>query len=139
MSGARYYVQFLIFLVIYYLASLIGTCALCIGLFVVLGLLIPAGALIARGSTAIDAVTQSINMMKTDIVSASLFTLVFYLVAILSMIPCFIGIFVVSPMLYIISALALRDMESGIRPVGFDHPNAQTGNPGAWPPPPGTL
>lgn len=105
------------------------------------GLLFPGSALIADGESFSNAFSRSWNGMKQDVWNAAVFALVMSLLIIASVIPCGLGLFVSVPMLYLVAALAYRDM---IGMPGLGQPAAPYGGasgvwppaPGAWPPPP---
>ena len=123
---------------VFALAGLLGLCGLLgfvIGIFFVAGLLLPAAAMAADGESAMAAVARSLGAMKRDWVSAGLFCILFGGLTLVSMIPCGLGLLATTPMLYLISALAYRDM------VGMPRSNASamqygTASSGVWPPPP---
>jgi hypothetical protein len=139
-SGASRYPQFLILYPIMFIASMIGTLLLCIGLFVVLGLLLPVYALVADGESAFSAVPRSMQAMSSNWLSAAGFTFVLTLLIIASAIPCGLGLFVTFPMMFVIMTLAYRDMigfEGGVAGTYYGQPNYGQTAPGAWPPAPG--
>jgi len=135
-GGGPVFVPMLVYTLLLSLACVVGTAALCLGLFVVLGFLLPGYALVADGETAGNAFSRSLVAMKQDWLNATLFVLVFALLIAVSVIPCGLGLFVTIPMAHIVSALAYRDMIGmpGIpTDTAFDYGAAQ---PGVWPPPP---
>lgn len=126
----------LVYALLYGLSLVLGIAALCIGLFVVAGLLLPGYALVADGAKAGDAFSRSLGAMKGQWLQATLFTLAFFLLLVVSALPCGLGLLVTVPMAYLVSALAYRDMlgmPDMQAPAGPDYGAAQ---PGVWPPPP---
>ena len=131
-TGVSNFVPMLIYVLLVGVASFLGCCALCIGWFVVMGLLLPAAAMVGDGVQPVDAITRSVNAMKTDLVTAALLALVLYLIAGIGG-AIVVGALVVYPMIMIVSVLAYRDM-IGFGGGGFG--GTPVGAPGAWPPPP---
>lgn len=142
-GGARLAPMLLLNLMLFFL-YIAGTLAACVGALAVGAFLLPAQALVADGRSATEAVSQSLAGMKRDWLTAALFLFVFVLLVIASVIPCGLGLFVTIPMLYIVGALAYRDMIGmpglvipapayGAGQYGAPPPSA----PGVWPPPPG--
>lgn len=138
-GGGPYFGAMLLFNLMYGLAAGAGVVALCVGLFVVMGLLLPAQALVADGESAAGALSRSIDAMKQDWLSATGFMFVYVLLMLASALPCFLGLFVTAPMLHVISALAYRDMIGmpGVTVAG--QPAYGQAQPGVWPPPPGAA
>ncbi|MBV9851145.1 MAG: hypothetical protein JO250_15865 [Armatimonadetes bacterium] len=136
-GGAPYWANMLLFNLIVFLAAMLGGIALCVGAFFTVGLLLPGAAMVADGRRAGEAVSVSIDAMKSDWLTAGLFLFVFTLLIGVSVIPCFLGLFVTIPMLHIVSALAYRDMAGmpGVMPPAG--PTYGAPQPGVWPPPPG--
>lgn len=110
-------------------------------IWVLWGLLLPAFALIADGEPIISALRRSIQAMKGNWVSAAGFVFVLFLLVYASEIPCGLGLFATMPMVFLITALAYRDMVgmqgivTPISPYGATSTPGHT--PGVWPPPPG--
>lgn len=75
-----------------------------------LGLCWPAIALIADGEGLGKALARSAAAMKQDWLMAALYTLAFGAILVLSAIPCYLGLFITSPMMYLSGALCYRDM-----------------------------
>jgi hypothetical protein len=145
--GLRNWVQMLVFAILFFLCSIVGTLACCIGVFAAYGLLMPGYAMVADGENGANALSRSVDGMKADWVNASLFAFVFYLmVGLGSFLTCFLGALVFYPMMFIVSALAYRDM-IGMPPVGgvggsgspyqqYGQPGFSPQEPGVWPPAP---
>jgi len=141
-SGGSVLWKMLGFNIIYSLAYLIGLAFFIVPGFLVLGLLLPAVALIVDGESVGNAISRSVDAMKKDMWNAAAFVFVMFLVLCVSIIPCGLGLFVTIPMYVLIAALAYRDMigmpggTSGPvygMPSGYSPPQA-----GVWPPPPET-
>jgi len=149
--GMKHFWPYVLFGILSYICHLVGFIALCVGTYVVAGLLIPASAMVSNGMSAVDAIGKSFDGMKKDWLNATLFYLVFnLLLAAGIMCTCGLGSFVLLPMYFIVSALAYRDMigiplpdgtgmlRSSVRPVAWP-PYTDAGSPqqpGVWPPPP---
>lgn len=143
-QGLRNWVQMLVFCILFFLCSMVGAIACCIGLFVAYGLLMPGFAMVADGESGTNAISRSVDGMKVDWLNAALFSFVFYLIiAFGTVLTCFLGAFVLYPMMFIISALAYRDMIGTPNSGGYGAPpptqpyggfTPQT--PGVWPPAP---
>ena len=130
-TGLGNITQMAIFAAIFGIGTTIGFCLLCVGSMLVIGLLLPAAAMIADGAQAMDAIKRSVEVMKNDLVNAGLLGLVI-------LIGCFIPLvsLVVGPMTMIISVLMYRDLFGGIPGAGGGgFGGSPVGNPGAWPPP----
>jgi hypothetical protein len=105
------------------------------GLFVVSGLLMPAFAMVADGERPFKAISKSISVMKSDWIQASLFCFVFALISILASAATLgLGLLVVLPMAYIISALAHRDSAIQARHIDLEQPSRWGQD--VWPPAP---
>ncbi|BDI30203.1 hypothetical protein CCAX7_22540 [Capsulimonas corticalis] len=115
--------------------SLLGVAGLVIGVFFVAGLLLPAWAMVADGESPTEAITRSIRAMKGDWLKAGLFCLLFTALMGASALLCGLGLLATTPMLYLVSALAYRDMAG--MPILTTQPfEYGAGQPGVWPPPP---
>jgi hypothetical protein len=142
-QGLRNWVQILVFGILFFLCSIVGALACCIGIFAAYGLLMPGYAMVADGESGTNAISRSIEAMKADWLNASLFALVFYLILGFGIwLTCFLGAFVFYPMMFIISALAYRDMigmpnSGGSGMFGASAPWQQYGQPGFGPQTPG--
>ncbi len=117
-----------------------GIVALCFGALVVGAFCLPATALAADGRSVGQALSESVAGMKKDWLAAAAFLLVLGLVILASVIPCGLGLFATVPMVYLIGALAYRDM---VGMPGAGIPGGQTAPaygtaPGVWPPTPGS-
>lgn len=137
-SGGPYFLPMLGFTIIYGLATGIGFLLLIVPGLVVLSLLLPGFALIADGEGVSNAISRSVDAMKRDLWSGVGLIVVMGLVVLVGIIPCGLGTFVTYPMLWIVSALAYRDMvgmpagAGGYGQPGYGAPAA----PGVWPPAP---
>ncbi|MGI4789203.1 MAG: hypothetical protein ACRYFS_10185 [Janthinobacterium lividum] len=107
------------------------------------GMLLPSFALIADGDGVITAIKRSFRAMKTSWPAAAGFVFVMGLLVYVSEIPCGIGLLATIPMVFLITALAYRDMlgmPNMVAPVMPGYAQAGEGvwppAPGAWPPPP---
>jgi hypothetical protein len=133
--GGPMILNFIVFGIVYYLATYAGTLVFCLGLFVAIGLLSPGFALLADGETFGSALGKSYNGMKVDTLNASALAFVFFLLYLLSA-CCVVGALVTVPMGLIIASIAYRDM------IGMPGANAAFAMPsapvGSWPPPPTT-
>jgi len=109
-TGVRTFGQNFVFNLIYTAGVFAGCLGFCVGTFVVAGILLPGYALIADGENAIDACSRSVAAMKGDVANAALFSFSLVFVLLLCLLPCGIGLFAFGPMMYLISALAYRDM-----------------------------
>jgi hypothetical protein len=109
--GLRNALQMFLYWILYYIAVLIGEIGCCIGITVTTGFLIPGFAQIADGVPAADAVTSSITAIKGDWFNAALFQLLLGLIFLVGcIVTCYLGSLVLGPMVFIISALAYRDL-----------------------------
>ncbi len=142
-SGGAYFLPMLLFTVLYFLALFTGFLLLIVPGLLVVSLMIPTYAQIADGVGLGDAISRSINGMKRDVWNGIAFLFVMGLIVLVSFIPCGLGTFVTYPMMWIVSALAYRDMvgmPGPASPYGAGYGAAAPGvwppAPGAWPPPP---
>ena len=133
-SGGPTFLPMLGFVIVFGLLSGIGALCLCVGMLAAYALFWPAMALIADGAGFSEAFTRSFEGMKQDWLSACFYVLVFGLLVLVSAIPFGLGLFITTPMIYLSTSLAYRDMigMSGAA-GGGGYPPAQ-GPPGAWPP-----
>ena len=134
-SGGAVFLNMLAFNIVSGIAIGVGF-VLCIlpGLLLA-GLLFPGSALIADGESFGNAFSRSWDGMKQDLWNAAVFALVMGLLVFASAIPCGLGLFVTVPMVYLVAALAYRDM---IGMPGLGQPASPYGAaPGTWPPAPG--
>ena len=140
-SGGAVFLTMLAFNIVSGIAIGVGF-VLCIlpGLLLA-GLLFPGPALIADGESFGTAFSRSWDGMKQDLWNAAAFALVMGLLVGVSALPCGLGLFVTVPMVYLVAALAYRDM---IGMPGLGQPASPYGAapgtyppaPGAWSPPP---
>ncbi|MEO7718822.1 MAG: hypothetical protein ABIY70_21700 [Capsulimonas sp.] len=133
-NGATGYWQMLAAFILFGLLSFAGLLACVVGVFFVTGLLMPALALVADGESAPRAISRSWDAMKVDWVNAGLFSILFAALYLVSMIPCFLGLLITIPMMYLIAALAYRDMIG--MPARFAPMDYGVAQAGVWPPPP---
>lgn len=100
------------------------------------GLLLPLFALIADGVPIFHALRRSIQAMKAHWLPATGFVFVMVLLVYVSELPCFIGLLATIPMVFLVTALAYRDMAGMPNvlplPALYHLPAA----PGVWPPAP---
>ena len=101
--------------------------------FVMRALMLPVPAMVADGVPVKQALVRAFAATKLDWPNAMGFVLVFFLLWAASLIPCGLGLLIVSPMAYIIAAIAYRDLigmpgmaTSTISPSGTEQ----------WPPAP---
>ncbi|HEX5323093.1 MAG TPA: hypothetical protein VFW40_04850, partial [Capsulimonadaceae bacterium] len=83
--------------------------------------------------------SRSWNAMKGSWFMAALFMLVLAIIALLSAIPCLLGLLATVPMFMIIASLMYRDMigmPQTQMPVAPAYSYHQSPTPGSWPPPP---
>jgi hypothetical protein len=136
-AGGPTFIKFLILCLVFGISVSIGAVLCVFPAFIVAGLFLPLFAIAADGADIGDAISRSVDAMKADIWMAALFVFVMGLIYLVSLIPCFLGALVTIPMMWLISALAYRDMVgfSGGAPSG---PYYGQGQAGVWPPPPGS-
>ena len=142
-SGGQYFLPMLAFMILYAIAATVGFLLLIVPGLLVISLTLPAYALISDGVSLGDAVSRSVDGMKRDMWNGVAFMFVMGLLILVSVIPCFLGLLVTYPMLWLVSALAYRDMvgmPGPASPYGAGYGAAAPGvwppAPGAWPPPP---
>lgn len=123
-----------------YVAGFVG---LCIGAFVAIAFMMPLYALTADGESVLSAFGRSFDGMKRDWITATGFVFVWFLIYIVSAIPCYLGLLATIPMTVILGAIAYRDMVGmpGALPpnaMGYFPGVPSYGQPqaGQWPPPP---
>jgi len=146
LRGVRTVWNFLLFGLLSYIAALVGILALFVGTYVVLGFLIPGNALIADEVPVMQTFSKCIEGMKRDWLNATLFYFIVHLaLGVGVLLTCGFGAFAAYPMLFIISALAYRDMigipiqRSPYELGGAGGSWGQSGQtPGVWPPAPST-
>lgn len=137
-SGRPYWGSMMIYNLLAILAIIAGVFVMCIGVWVAAGFLLPGQAMVADGKRPLDAIAESVDAMKRDWVNAAGFAFVFSMILFISMLPCLTGLLVTIPMVYIISALAYRDMVgmTGLRSPVVAPDNFEQQGHGVWPPPP---
>ena len=99
-------------------------------------LLLPAFPLMADGVRAFPALRRSAQAMKAHWLPAAGFVFVMGLLYYVSQLLCFLGMLVTVPMIFLVTALAYRDlagMPDILPPPAPYHPPAA---PGVWPPAP---
>ena len=102
------------------------------------GLLLPAFALIGDGVGIIPALKTSARAVKPCMWAAAGFVLVYGLLLYASELPCGIGLLATVPMIFLICALAYRDLIGMPNMVPPPGPTYAPSAPGVWPPAPGT-
>ena len=123
--------------------AMIGSGVLAVVLVIALmlvatGLLLPLFALMADGDGVLTALKRSIRAMKSVWPSAAGFVFVLGLLVYASELLCGIGLLATIPMVFLITALAYRDMlgmPNMTAPPAPFYPQAEAG---VWPPPPTT-
>lgn len=85
-------------------------CAVGLVSLIAFALLWPAIGPIADGDGLGAALGRSLRAMKQDWLMAVLYTLVFGVLFCLSLVPCYLGLLITVPMLYLSGALCYRDM-----------------------------
>ncbi len=120
-------------------AGVIGGLLLFAAVFFAYGLLLPAFALMADGVPVMAALKRSLAAMKRQAGPAAGFVFVYGLLLYASQLLCGIGMLATVPMLFLLCALAYRDMigmpDMAPPPAPFYAPP----QPGVWPPPPNVL
>lgn len=109
---------------------------MCLGL-ILWGLLLPAFALMADGEPIFGALRRSVRGMKAQWLPAAGFVFVLGLLVYASEIPCGIGLLATIPMVFLICALAYRDLVGMPNMAPPPVPGYAPAAPGVWPPPPG--
>lgn len=100
------------------------------------GLLLPAFALMADGVPVFPALRRSIRAMKAHWLPAAGFVFILGLLVYASEIPCFIGLLATIPMVFLVTALAYRDLSGMPDVLPPPSPQYLPVAPGVWPPPP---
>ena len=117
-------------------AGAIGT-ILAMALFLAsLGLLLPSFALMADGDGVITALKCSIRAMKGRLPAATGFVFVLGVVVYASALPCYLGLLATSPMVFLICALAYRDMVGMPNMAPPPAYYSAASDAGVWPPAP---
>ncbi|MGO8671634.1 MAG: hypothetical protein ACLQVD_09755 [Capsulimonadaceae bacterium] len=102
--------------------------------------LIPGYAMVCDGIPAGRALAASIGAMKSQIPITIGLLLVIGIIMVISMLPCFLGLLATYPMMFLVFALAYRDIIG--MPAAAPSPAYLYGaygaqpQPGTWPPPP---
>ncbi len=106
--------------------------------FLAYGLLLPAFALIADGVGIIPALKGSARAIKPRMWAAAGFVFVFGLLFYASYLVCGIGLLATTPMIFLVCALAYRDMVGMPNMAPPPQPFYAPAGAGVWPPAPGT-
>lgn len=107
-------------------------------LFLAYGLLLPAFALVGDGIGVIPALKRSAMAMRPRMGAAAGFVFVYGLLLYASELLCGIGLLATIPMIFLICALAYRDMVGMPDMAPSPGPTYAPSAPGVWPPAPGT-
>ena len=99
-------------------------------------LLLPAFALMADGVRVFPALRRSVRAMKAHWLPAAGFVFVLGLLVYASEIPCGLGLLVTIPMVFLMTALAYRDLAGMPDILPPPAPYYSPAAPGVWPPPP---
>ena len=133
-SGGPTFLTFLLFNLLMLVGVRLGLLCVIFGAFVVSGLLLPAGGLLADGVDFRTAIKTSIKAKKGDWLRAAGFSFVFGCVFVGSFLACCIPMLATLSMGFIISSLSCREMVAGEgRALEVEEYVAP---PGSWPPPP---
>ncbi len=100
------------------------------------GALMPTFALMADGDGVFAALKRSIRAMQGNWAAAAGFVFVLGLLVYASELPCAIGLLATIPMVFLICALAYRDMVGMPNMVPPPAPYYPAADAGTWPPPP---
>ena len=114
--GSRFYGQMFLLNLLLTVTTIGGIFVCCVGFIVPTALLFPAFALIADGQNASTAISLSIGATRVDWLNAILFVCVFWLLMLASAIPCGLGLLVTFPMMFLVGAIAMRDLIGGTGP-----------------------
>lgn len=106
--------------------------------FLAYGLFLPALALMADGVGVISALKRSAGAMRPRMGAAAGFVFVYGLLLYASQLLCGIGTLATVPMIFLICALAYRDMIGMPDMAPPPGPTYAPSAPGVWPPAPGT-
>ena len=135
-SGYTRIWQFVIFSFASALLGILGVLALIIGVFFMYAIIFPAGCLVADGDGVGSAISRSFNAVRYDPGSAIAITFVVWILTLFTAL-CILPLLVTCPMMFIISALAYRDM-IGMPAAPSSLPDFDSGSAGgSWPPAPG--
>lgn len=100
------------------------------------GMLLPSFALMADGGKVLPALKRSMEAMKSRWAAAAGFVFVLGLLVYASALPCYVGLLATAPMVFLICALAYRDMVGMPNMVPPPTPYYPAAQAGTWPPPP---
>lgn len=100
------------------------------------GMLLPSLALIADGDKVIPALKRSMEAMKGRWAASAGFVFVLGLLVYASALPCYVGLLATAPMIFLVCALAYRDMVGMPNMVPPPTPYYPVADAGTWPPPP---
>ena len=114
-KGRRFYVQMLLPNLILMVTSLAGSLMCCLGISVPLARLFPAFGLIVDGKKASTAMSLSLDATRADWLNSTGFVFVFWLLMAASAIPVGIGLLATFPMMFLVGAIATRDLFGGAR------------------------
>jgi len=118
-------------------AVMIGAYMCYIPGFILSGLFMFAPALVVdRKLKAVDALTTSFNMLKSNWLMATLFYFVISLLSGLGVLACCVGVLVTVPLMYLSVAVGYQSFLYGQQTPGYAPDYGQQAA-GTWPPPPG--
>ena len=120
------------------LTAAVGIVLMVVLFFLVYGLLLPTFALIGDGISTIPALKRSAVAMRPRMGAAAGFVFVYGLLLYASELLCGIGLLATVPMIFLICALAYRDMVGMPDMAPPPGPTYVPSAPGVWPPAPGT-
>lgn len=129
-SGGPYFVNTVLGLILMYIAIILGFCALCVGAFVAMaGLAFTVPLIVDKNLSPVDALSQSWNALKGQILPMLLLIFVSGLCAGLGVLACCVGMLVTYPLIIVTPAVVYREFFPANR-TGITPP------PGNYPPPP---
>ena len=99
----------------------------------VIAFLLPVSAMVADGVTVRAALARAVRV--NDQIIATAFVFVFCLIMFASAVPCGLGVLITCPMMFIIGALAYRDLV-GMPGMATSSTAQAPSDPGQWPPTP---
>jgi len=139
-EGIRRWPHTFLFSLLWTVCCLVGSVFCGIGAFVVGGFLLQGFARTAAGDHAWKAASRSAAQLKHQWLQVALFSLVFILMYVAGgLLTCTIGLYVLCPMAFIISALAYRDFDTVAFEAGSDLSRlgeTDLAQSGVWPPAP---
>ena len=118
------------------LTAVLGFVLVFVMVFLAYGLLLPAFALIADGVGVIPALKRSFGAMKMQVGASAGFVFVYGLLLYASQLLCGLGTLATVPMIFLICALAYRDMIGMPNMAPPPGPIYAPANPSVWPPAP---